>query len=55
MNKRKQIYSMTIDQELVDRAMKASDEKNFSKLVRKALESYIKHLEEVKKSCYNEK
>lgn len=54
-NKRKQIYSMTIDQELVERAMKASEDKNFSQFVRKAIEHYIKHLEEQKKACYNGK
>ncbi len=49
-NKRKQIYSMTIDQELVERAMKASQDKNFSQFVREAIEHYIKHLESLKKA-----
>lgn len=47
---RKQIYSMTIDQELVERAMKASQDKNFSQFVREAIEHYIKHLDSLKKA-----
>lgn len=47
---RKQIYSMTIDQALVERAMKASEDKNFSQFVREAIEHYIKHLESLKKT-----
>ena len=54
-NRRKQIYSITIDTELVERAMKASENKNFSQFVREAIEFYIRALEKSKVKCYNEK
>lgn len=55
MSKRKQIYSITIDPDLVEKALKVADEMNFSQFVRKAIENYIKALENQKKECYNER
>lgn len=49
MKKRKQIYSITIDPELVERAIKADSKQNFSQFVREAIEFYIKVIEEQKK------
>ena len=39
--KRKQIYSITLDPELYDDAIKAAPDGNFSKLVTVALEEYL--------------
>lgn len=48
-NKRKQIYSITLDPELYDDAMKVAPDGNFSKCVTEALEEYIdKHVDLLK-------
>ena len=45
MNKRKQIYSETLDPVLVEKVIELSPEDNFSKIVTIALEDYLKKIE----------
>jgi post-segregation antitoxin (ccd killing protein) len=45
MKERRPIYSITIDDDLVNRAKALAPEKNFSQIVREALEFYIRRIE----------
>ena len=45
MKNRRPIYSITIDDDLVNKAKALSPEKNFSQIVREALEFYIRLIE----------
>lgn len=51
-SKRKEIYSMTISPELVEKAARiaAEQDKSFSKFVSEAIENYIKLIESKAKS-----